>query len=145
MVTIANYLNEYLESDSTIRATLRVCVADCELKPELYCQSAQAYRRACYSMGEPLHDAQPDEIDAGADEKDHADHGCDCRRSEYARHNNYAEPTALGSRIHKGGNQNLTRPKNKNNKQRPRRNTYFASFIVDVSVLVVMAVLVRVA
>jgi hypothetical protein len=110
----------------------------------LYCQTAKAYRRAGYGVGESFHDAEPYEIHASADQKNYSDHGCDCRRSEYARHNNYTEPTALGSRIHKGGNQDLARPENKNNKQRPRCNTYFASFIVDVSVLVVVAVLVSV-
>lgn len=30
----------------------------CHLQPEMYCQAAQAYRRAGYGVGEPLHDAE---------------------------------------------------------------------------------------
>ena len=120
-------------------------INSCHLQPELYGQAAQTYCRAGYCMGEPFHKTKPDEIHSCTDEKNHADHRCNCHCSEYACHNNYAEPTTPGSRIHKGGNQNLARPENKNNKQRPWCNAYPAVVIVNVNVLLVVTMLVRVA
>ena len=110
----------------------------------MYRQAAQAYCCAGYGVGEPLHDTEPDEIHAGADEKDHSDHRCNCGGSEYARHDYYAEPTALGGGIHQRRNQDLARPENKNHEQRPWRDAYPAAVIMNVGVLLVVAMLVRV-
>ena len=59
---IRTYLDCSLESGVIFRASSSAGAADYELQPELYRQAAQAYRRACYSMGEPFHNAKPDEI-----------------------------------------------------------------------------------
>lgn len=138
-------MNGFLESCGIFWESPPDGTAECVLQPELYRKAAQAYRRAGYGVSEPLHDAKPDKIHPSADKKDRSNHGCNCRRSENARDNYHAEPAARSGRIHQCWNQNLTRPKNKNHEQRPRCNAHFAAVIVDVSVLLIVTMLVRVA
>ena len=110
------YLNCSLESGVIFRVLSLSDAADCELQPELNCQAAQAYRRAGYGMGEPLHETKPDEVHSCADKKDYPDHGYNSRSSKHNGYYYYAGPTACSCGIHQHGNQNLTRPKNKNYK-----------------------------
>ncbi len=138
-------MNGSLETGLIFRVSPSAGVAGHHLQPELYRQAAQAYRCAGYSMSEPLHDAQPDEIHPCAYEKNHPNHGCNCRCSENARDDYHAEPAARGGRIHQRWDQNLTRPKNKNHEQRPGCNAHLVPAIVNVSVLLIVTMLVRMA
>ena len=124
------------------RGTLIDIVDSYCLQPELYRQAAQAYSRAGYGMGEPLHETEPDEIHTSANEKDDPNHGCNCCRSEYGCYNYYAGPAARGGGIHQHGNQNFTRPENKNHKQHPGCNAHPAVAIVNVGVLLIVTVFV---
>jgi hypothetical protein len=137
------YYNQ--ECDGIFWVSVLMEVICCRLQPELYCQAAKAYRCSGYGVSEPLHCAKLDEIHACSDEKDYPDHGRDRRRSENAGYNYNARPAARGGRIHQCGNQNLTGAKNKNYKERPGRDAHPALVIVNVSVLLVVAMLVRVA
>jgi hypothetical protein len=112
------------------------------LQTELYCQSAQTYRRARYRMGVSFQTTEPDELNPCPNKKDGPDHSCDCNRSEYECYRSHTEPAARCGGIHQHRYQNLTRTKNENNEKRPWCNARLVPAVVNVGVFLVVTVLV---